>query len=425
MTEIAPFQAVLYNQERIKDLSSVACPPYDVISSLQQKYYYELDPYNLIHILLGKDISGEDKYQRADRTFKDWLKEKVLIQDQKPAVYFYFQEYRIRGEKKARMGFIGRLFLEEKKASIFTHEHTRLEPKEDRLKLLRAVRANLSPIFVIFPDKRRTINMLYKHVSANQPFINIEDKEGITHKLWRITDVAVLSKLKGDMRQASIFIADGHHRYEVARAFREEIRKEAGDLAHDASANYILTYFTSAESQGLTILPIHRLVTLNNGPEITSVISSLKDYFEVEEIKDKARLFFLMEKAGSNEHVFGLYHGGQYWFLRFRNKGKSEKLFKSQPDCLRLLDVSLLNNLVFYKILQLDIQDERLITYSNNPDELIRQAQADTLKLAFFLNPVKVAQITSVALAGERMPAKSSYFYPKVLSGLVVNKHED
>ncbi|TBR17280.1 DUF1015 family protein, partial [bacterium] len=160
MSNIKPFKAVVYNQEKIKDLSLVVCPPYDVISPSRQDYFHEKDPHNLIHLILGKDIPGEDKYQRSAGLFKDWLKNKVFIQEEKPVIFFYAQEYRIKGENRVRFGLIGLLRLSDKKKAVFGHEHTRKEPKEDRTRLFKEVKANLSPIFVIFPDKKRIIRLL-------------------------------------------------------------------------------------------------------------------------------------------------------------------------------------------------------------------------------------------------------------------------
>ncbi len=188
MTQVEPFNAIIYNQEKVNDLSKVVCPPYDIISPIRQQHYLELDPHNLIHILLGRDVPGEDKYKRAADYFESWMKDKIIVRDQEEFIYFYSQQYKLKGETKTRMGFICLLELDGQKSSVFAHEHTQLEPKEDRLKLLKKVKANLSPIFVVFPDSKRIIQRTYqKYILDKKPFIEISDGEKVMHKVWRLS----------------------------------------------------------------------------------------------------------------------------------------------------------------------------------------------------------------------------------------------
>ena len=427
MTKINPFQAVIYNQEKIKDISKVVCPPYDVISPDKQRYYHELNPHNFLHILLGKDVPGEDKYQRAGSYFRAWIKDKVLIKESKPAIYFYSQDYNIKGEKRTRLGFISLLGLGDKSSEVFRHEHTRLEPKEDRLKLMKHVFANLSPIFVVFQDKKRIIQRIYqKYIKSSEPFILAVDDEKTVHKLWKLDAPEIIREMQGSLIQEDIFIADGHHRFEVAGTFRDEMKKKLGDkFTGEESFNYVLTYFTNTDPRGLSILPIHRFLKLDSELDLESFKTQLKEYFDVEEVKEKNRFFFLMEKGGRTEHLLGMYKDKKFWFLRLKNIKILDKLISDKPKEYRSLDVSILNAIVFKQILGLDAVGKDKLTYSNNAEELIREADSDRLNVVFFLNPVKIQQIIAVALTGERMPPKSTYFYPKVLSGLVINKFEE
>lgn len=424
MAKIKPFRAVIYNQEKIKDLSSVVCPPYDVIPDNRRQYYYDKSRYNFLHMLLGKDVSGEDKYQRSASYFKDWLKDDVLIQTSEPAIYFYSQQYTIRGEKRVRLGFISLLHLGDEKQSAFGHEHTRLEAKEDRLRLLKQVNANLSPIFIIFSDKKRLIQRIYQQcIEGEAPFINVTDDEKVTHKLWRISSADLVKKMQLDMKGADIFIADGHHRYEVSCAYRDEMkRKLGGAFTGEESFNYTLAYFTNTDSRDLSILPIHRLLSLDAGIDLENFKLDLKNYFDVEEVKDKKRFFFLMEKGGRTEHVLGMYNDKRYWLLRLKNVLILDKIIADKPKVFRTLDVCILNAIILKKILGVDLEDKKNLIFNPDADEFIEKAGANRSSVAFFLNPVKVEQITSVALLGERMPAKSTYFYPKVLSGLLINR---
>lgn len=426
MAKIEPFKAFVYNQEKVQDLSRVVCPPYDIISPAQQQYYHNLNPYNFIHILLGKDIAGEDKYRRAKNYFKDWLDNKIFIRDEVPAIYFYSQQYNLKGEKRTRLGFIACLYLEDKKQSIFGHEHTHLEPREDRLRLLKSVKANLSPIFVAFLDKKRIVQSTYQRsIKDKKPFIDITDEEKIIHKLWRIDSQEAIADMQNKMSDENIFIADGHHRYEVACVYRDEMKRKLGTTAGNEDFNYIMAYFTNPDPHGLTILPVHRLLKPTVKPEMVSLMPNFKNYFDLEEVKDKTRFFFLLEKGGRTEHIIGAYHSKRYWLLRLKNIKILEKIIGDKPAEFRSLDVSILNYIVLKNILALDLENKENISFSNNADELISRVDRDASWIAFFLNPVRIQQVMSVALSGHKMPPKSTYFYPKVLSGLVINKHEE
>jgi uncharacterized protein (DUF1015 family) len=426
MADIKPFRAVTYNQEKIRDYSRVACPPYDVISPKEQDDYHDLSPHNFIRIILGKDIPGEDKYRRAAACFREWVKDKILIRDLEPAIYFYSQEYRARGEKKARLGFIALMRLDDKNAAVFGHENTHLGPKQDRLKLIKQVKANLSPIFAVVEDKKRVIQRTFaRHLQPKKPFIELTDPAGVTHKLWRLDSPEVLREVVAALAKENVFIADGHHRYEVACIYRELRKKRLkGSFTGEESFNYILTYFTDSACRGLTILPIHRLLRLEAGFSFGKFLESLRSYFTVEEVKDKTRFFFALEAGGRNEHLLGMYKDKKFWLLRLKNIRILDKIMPDKPKALRSLDVSVLNAIVFKNILGLDTLNKEILTFSPNAEELIRKVDAETDCVAFFLNPVKMDQIIEAALAGEKMPQKSTYFYPKVLSGLVINKFE-
>ena len=425
MAKIKPFQAIIYNQEKIKDLSKVACPPYDIISPQRRQYLHEINPYNLIHMLLSRASPQEDKYRRAARYFKDWLKEGMLIQDKSPSIYFYSQQYLLKGEKRTRLGFIGLLRLEEEAPLVFGHEHTRLEPKEDRFRLLKQVKANLSPIFSVFFDKKRIVARTYQnYIRQHEPFIDIIDDEKTAHKVWRIDSSDLIGDFQGSISGENIFIADGHHRYEVACAYRDEMKKKLGDKFNgEEDFNYLLAYFTSTDSHGLTILPVHRLLKLNKQLDWDDFLIRLREYFDVEEVKEKSRFFFLLEKCKGAQHVFGMYKNKKYWLLRLKNVKILDKMFSNASKEYSSVDVAILNRTILNNIFGIDIEDKKKLKFSPDVSEFIEQVDSDPLSLAFFLNPVKIQQIVSVALNGERMPAKSTYFYPKVLSGLVINKH--
>jgi uncharacterized protein (DUF1015 family) len=427
MNKTKAFRAVVYNPEIIGNFKQVVCPPYDVISAQAQEMLHERSPHNFIHILLAKDSQTDDKYRRAATVFRGWLKDKVLIQDEQPAVYFYSQQYLVRGEKKTRLGFISLLRLGDEKSSVvFGHENTHNAAKLDRFKLMKQVKANLSPIFIIVLDKKRIIQRIFqKHIPLQQPFIEVVDDEKTVHKLWRLNDPSLLKTIESSMNSENMFIADGHHRYEVACAYRDLMREKLGaEFTGQEEFNYCLAYFTNTDYRGLSILPIHRLLKLDDPLEVEGFTARSKEYFDVDQIKDRTRFFFLLEKAGCTEHLIGFYKDKKYFLLRLKNVKMLDKLIADKPKEYRSLDVAILNYLVFKNILKLDLDNLPVVKYSPDPLELMKEADCDPLKAAFFLNPVKIQQIINIAMSGNKMPPKSTYFYPKVLSGLVVNKLE-
>ncbi len=426
MTNIKAFKAVVYNQEKVRDLKQVVCPPYDVISPFAQSQLHERSAHNFIHVLLAKDSPLDDKHRRAGVTFRQWLKDNVLIQDERPAIYFYSQQYVIRGEKKTRLGFISLLKLGDgKKSPVFGHENTHDAAKLDRFKLIKQVKANLSPIFIIFLDKKRIIQRVFqKYILSQDVFIEVIDDEKTVHKLWRLDDPDIVKSVESSMDNENMFIADGHHRYEVSCALRDLCREKLGEqFSGEEDFNYCLAYFTNTDIRGLSILPIHRLLKLPKF-DLSDFILRAKEYFDVDQVKDRARFFFLMEKAGCSEHLIGVYKNKKYFLLRLKNVKILDKLIADKPKEYRTLDVVVLNYLVLKNILKLDLDDLPNIKYSPDPIEFMDEVDANPSKIAFFLNPVKIEQIINVALVGSKMPPKSTFFYPKVLSGLVINKFE-
>ena len=243
MANITPFKGTRYNLEKIKDMSKVTAPPYDVIPKEEQDQLYRMNPYNIIHILLGKDSPGDNennnKYTRAGKYLNVWQQKKVLKEDDSPSIYINLQEFKLDGKIKRRIGFMALLKLEEfdkKDSSVYPHENTLAAPKEDRAKLIHAIEANLGPIFAIFEDRDRVIADLIKNEMRSNPIVDIVDNHGVRNKFWKVSDKKIIDKLCGYMKDKKLFIADGHHRYEVGLAFSK--------FKKDPKYGYILTYFT-------------------------------------------------------------------------------------------------------------------------------------------------------------------------------------
>jgi uncharacterized protein (DUF1015 family) len=426
VANIKPFKALVYDSDKIKDYADVVCPPYDVISEAEKAAYYGRSEQNLIHVLLPEFGNGKDKYQHAAEILKSWIKEGVLKEEEKPAVYFYSQQYSIRGEKKTRLGFISLLHLGENGCAAFAHENTRQAPKDDRFNLIKQVKANLSPIFVIFQDKKRIIQRIFqKNIDETTPLIKVTDNEKTIHKLWKIDSPELISALEKALEKENIFIADGHHRFEVACNYRELMRSKLGSLTGEEDFNYIMTYFTNTDARGLSILPTHRLLKLNTAFNFEEFKDKLNEYFEVEEIKDKIKFFLFLEKCSRSEHVIGISKNAKYWLLRLKNIKILDRMIPGRPKEYRSLDAAILNTIIFKHILGFDPEEKGIISYNQNAEEFISATEADSTFIAFFLNPVKIEQVIAVATVRDKMPPKSTYFYPKVLSGLLINKFKD
>lgn len=408
MADITPFKGTLYNTEKIRDISKVTAPPYDVISPEEQDALYNSDPHNIIHVLFGKDLPGdnekENKYTRAAGFLREWQEAKVLKKDKEDSIYVYLQEFSVEGRLKSRLGFIALLKLEEfdtKTSSVYPHEDTLTAPKEDRTRLITSIEANLGPVFALFADEDRSIdNILAKEAKA-RPLIDIVDHHGIRNKLWRVSDKVTVLEIVRLMKNKKIFIADGHHRYEAGLAFSKTKK--------DPKYGCILTYFTDLYADGIVVLPVHRLVAGVAKDTLSEFMGELKKVFRLEEIasREKARQFLL--KAGQDEKRFVIYDGREFSGLKSKDRDS--------------LDVTVLHDSVIAP-LKKKVEaggGEISIDFTKDMDYAVKEVDSGRHSVSIMLNPTKITQIQDVSFAGKRMPQKSTYFYPKVLTGLVIN----
>ncbi|MCM8779232.1 MAG: DUF1015 domain-containing protein [Candidatus Omnitrophica bacterium] len=420
MTKILPFQGIFYNSQKIDDFAKVVSPPYDVISPEEQKELYRRHPLNIVRIDYGKvffkDSQRDNRYTRARDLFQKWLREKILIQDKASCFYLLSQEFTYRGNKFVRWGIIGRARLYEKRR-VFLHEKTSLLPKEDRFKLLKAVRANLNPIFTLFEDKNRFIYNLSNFYLPKQPFIQFNFSQ-VKHCLWRIDRPDLITNIQREMENKNIFIADGHHRYEVSLLYQRYRRKANPHHTGKEDYNYVMAYLTPMEDKALKILSIHRLIK-----ELPPAFwDKLNLYFEILPC-GKDYLLNGLDKTESNAYLLGIYLGkGKYFLLRLRSNLDPEKLiFQNKPAVWKKLDVSLFQAIILEKVFSLNNSNFELISYTPNLEEAIQRVNNHEFKIAFFLRPTSVCAVKEIALLRERMPHKSTYFYPKLPSGLIIN----
>jgi uncharacterized protein (DUF1015 family) len=353
------------------------------------------------------------------------------MQDRRPSIYLYRQDFSYAGKARTRVGFIALMKLQGPGENlIFPHENTNTIPLEDRYLLIKKVKANLSPIFCFFDDKSKLIAGLGRCCINREPIFDLTDEDRTRHRLWRISQSRLLESIQKKMRKAAVFIADGHHRYEVALRFRDEMQKKYRYAKRENSYNYIMTYFLDINSSGLLVLPIHRLIKGLSRELIENLPERLSSYFKVK--KTTKRHLFRLLNAGfcrrgrhskRTDRVFGMYLGrDRFYKLQPRDK---DAFYKKERKFYNRLDVEILHSVVIKGILGLDEPDANRIEYLKDKDEIVRLANVGPGNVAFFLRPLKVNQIKSIALGRKKVPPKSTYFYPKLLSGLVIYRFNE
>lgn len=429
MAKILPFRGILYNRDEIKDLEAVMSPPYDVISPRMQDELHKADSHNIVRIILGKefrrDNSKNNKYARAADFLNKWLNKGILKKDRATAIYIYEQEYFYKGKLKKRIGFISLMKIEDPSSSlVLPHEHTFFRPKEDRLNLIRCIKANASPIFCIFQDdSNRVAAIIRRYASKHPPIIDIHI-EGVGHKLWRMTDVKGISKIKKELDKKQVFIADGHHRYEVALAFRDEMRRRLG-MRRARRFDNTMVYFTNLTDESLVIFSTYRVIKNLGGISWNTLQRRLSVYFDIEDVKDKDEMFKKLEKLRKG-YAFGAYFKNRrFYLLKLKDESILDDIIKVDKSReWKRLNVTVLHFLVFDYILHIDrfsSNDENII-YTKDEDYAINLVTNGECEIVFFQLPAKVIEVRNIARGGDRMPHKSTYFYPKLLTGLVINK---
>jgi len=439
MVEIFPFRAVRYDTKRVA-LESVLTQPYDKITAEMQERYYAASPYNLVSVEKGKgfpsDSVEDNVYTRASKALDAWLAEGVLVQDGAPAIYAYFQDYKITGtnQRLERRGFIalGRL-AEYGEGVVFRHEHTLTAPKADRLELLRHTRAQTGQLFMLYNDPARRVDAVLEETAKQPPVAEVRDEYDVRHRLWAIVDPAKIQTITGAMADKRLVIADGHHRYETALAYRNERRAKDGLIDSDAPYEKAMWTCFNTQQEGLTILPTHRVVRNLAGFSREKFLQAASEYFDwyaypfaaaSEREENFAEFRHDLQRRGRAGHCIGVYVGNHaFYLLVLRNNAELERLLPDISPAQRQLDVVLLHRLLLHKCLGITtekVRAETNVTYEREMEAAIGAVDRGAAQVAFLLNPVRVAQVTEIALAGDVMPQKSTDFYPKLLSGLCI-----
>lgn len=438
MATVKPFRGVLFNPEKIPDSAAVTTPPYDVISPDEQASFYERHPNNVIRLILGQakmtDNALDNPHTRSANFYRQWISEGILKQEDRPALYLKSITYLHEEKTITRYGLVALVGLEPfENRIILPHEKTFSKVRSERLELMKATHCNYCPIFSLYPDDGGLLSSLEQAVDKSSPLIDFRDDQSHSHQLWRILDPEIHRRVATAMQDKRLFIADGHHRYETALNFREYLKETDPSFSDRHPANYVLMYLCSMSDPGLIILPAHRLLKAISPEELRQAMEKFRTYFEVAEHPfsqtDRGRVereFLAALNNGKNRQCIGMYaHNSPIFYLLALKSGVMDQLFADELEAsLRLLDVTVLTRLVFMKILgfdQIRLDNEQLIGYASTADKALQSIDTGTYDVAFILNPTRIEQVQDVAQKGLIMPRKSTYFYPKVKSGLVMN----
>ncbi|MHA1685810.1 MAG: DUF1015 domain-containing protein [Candidatus Heimdallarchaeaceae archaeon] len=420
MVDVKPFRAIRYTS-KAGDLSKLIAQPYDKINEEMQKKYYEQSEYNYCKLTLPIE---ENRYEIARKRLEEWINKAILEKDPEPALYIYYQEFELFGKKYVRKGFIGALRLHPFEEDIvLPHEKTHKGPKIDRLNMLKATKHTLEPGFILYSDPEKKTISIFDEIAKEKPLIEVVDDLGVVNKVWKLTDPEKIKAVQKVFENQQLVIADGHHRYETACTYRDMRREEAGEWDENDAFNFRMTYLVPVEDEGLVILATHRLLAkVKVEPE---VMEELKEYFEIKELEKEKIPEFLEENK--DKHAFAIYQDGKAHGLILKDEKSVEKFVSPEAsEDYKKLDVVILRDMIFHGIMklgELHIDDD--IFYERWWNKAIERVDKGEVKVAFLLNPTKAEQVLKVAKNHERMPQKTTDFYPKMISGLTMMSLEE
>ncbi len=425
MVKIIPFRGVRYNKEIVQDLNLLVTEPYDKIDSKLQEEYYNKSEYNFVRLDKNRD---EDPYTSAKAFFTEWMQKKVLIQDENPCIYYYTQEYEFEGIRKIRKGFIALLEVDEfENGNVLPHEKTLSGPKKDRFDLLIATEATFGQIFMLYSDPENKIKKSIADIEKQSPDIKVNDKDANIHCVWKISDADVISQVQAEMKTKKVYIADGHHRYETSLNYRNLQKEMLGNVRGDELFHYTMcTFINMDDKEGMSILPTHRFIRNLSDFDISGFLSQLEAHFSIRNCSNLQELYQEMHQLTA-QHAFGLVaSGGKHFYLLVLKDEKSidQLLPESYSNNLKYLDVMILHKLILENFLGIDeekLRQQSHVDYYRDKDEAVSLLNHGKYQIGFLLNSTKIEEVKNVTENGEKMPQKSTDFYPKLLSGLVIN----
>ena len=423
MAEIRPFRALRFCSGTAGDISELTCPPYDIISEEERRAFLSRNPHNIIRLELPR---GERPYEEAGATLRNWLSDGVLKRDAAPGLYIYEEEFEAYGEKKSVKGVVCLVKIEEfSKGVVLPHEETLSKAKTDRFNLMKATHCNFSQIYSLYMDEQHTTLSRLDALSQDTPRYEFSDG-AVTHRLWVVNDKEAIGAIRADFADRKLYIADGHHRYETAINFRNWCREEEISKEGDAP-DYVMMMLVDMQHPGLVVFPTHRLVRGLEDFDADALLAGCREYFDIfpmermEELEPSLNALYRQGKK-----AFAYYGGGEGWqLLILKDLSVMERLLPEKSAASRGLDVTVLHSLVLERILGIDAENmaqQINLTYTRSMEEAIASVRSGSSQCAFLLNPTRVTEIRDVAAAGEKMPQKSTYFYPKLITGLVMNQ---
>ncbi|MFA6456962.1 MAG: DUF1015 domain-containing protein [Bacteroidota bacterium] len=426
MATIKPFRAVRYNQMKVK-IASVVAPPYDVISPEQQNGYYDQDPFNVIRLILGRE---EDRYSSAAKTYAEWQSSDVLLRDLTPSIYPLVQTFKNNeGKEIKRKGFIALCHLEEfEKKIVLPHEKTLSKAKEDRFKLFKATKSNFSQVFSLYSDAEKKIDQYLDPIHSTYPVVDVEF-ENVRNQLWQVTDISVIDHIAVLMEPKQVLIADGHHRYETGLAYRDLMRSQNPHHTGHELYNYIMMFFTNLDDEGLVIFPTHRIIHSLPVYDGSALMTTLQQHFDVQVFPTPQMMMDALKTIPKFAYGFVSKHSSKFFVASLKNESMLASLVTEPlPDEVKQLDVVLLHNYILGKLLGIsqEAQEKKLnIHYLQNVRDGVEEVASGKSQIAFFVNPTRIDQVRAVTKSSNTMPQKSTFFYPKLISGLVFNKMEE
>lgn len=412
--EIFPFRALRFT-EKAGSIKNCVCPPYDIVSQSERAGLAAKNEHNLIRLELPE---GENRYEAAGALLREWMDDGILAQDKEEALYVYREEFRVSGKRYALTGFLCRLKLcEFSERVVLPHEETLSKAKQDRFELMKATNCNFSPIYSLYDGAGTGVSEILAKTAGTEPVYRFTDEEAVTHTMWRLTDRREIAAIQAALRGRQAFIADGHHRYETALNYRRHVREEGADV----DAGSVMMMLVDMEDKGLVVFPTHRMI-VDMPVNTAEVAEKCSEYFDISScslINVKRKL----DTAGK-ECVFAMYTGGEN-ALVFRLRPEARGLnIDGRSQAYSALDVSVLHKYVLEGTLGIDRENmarQVNLRYTRSAREAVNAVRTGRASAAFIINPTRVSQIKDVALAGDKMPQKSTYFYPKLKTGLVMN----
>lgn len=424
MAEIKAFKGMRYTDNG-GTLNTLVCPPYDIISDAQRGEYIERNPYNIIRLELPK--GGDERYREARNTLDKWLDKEILACDGEDSIYVYEMQFTANGARRSLKGFVTLVKLTDfSEGIILPHEETLSKAKQDRFDLMSETFCNFSQIYSLYMDEDNSVCGMIDGSSKGAPDMEVTDGDGTVHRMWRVSDKDTLLKLTEAFADKKLYIADGHHRYETALNFHRSLCAEGKAVPGDESG-YVMMMLVNMENSGLVVFPTHRIVHGLSEFDAEKIINECRNYFTVAEAPDEGRMQAALNKAyDEGKKAFAMYVGaGKCFVMTLKDEAAVKKLLPDMSEAYCGLDVSVLHSLVLERIFGIDkenMANQKNLGYTRSREEALKAVDMGGADCSFILNPTKVSEIRDVAAASEKMPQKSTYFYPKLITGLVMNR---